>query len=267
MTETFRSPQGPCYRDLRGKTALVTGGGDGIGRGISLRLAQEGMHVYLCGRREDRLIETAEAIADGGGEATPVVTDVSVREQIDALFARIAQEGRSVDVLVHNAALVRGGSLLNTYEDFWHAMYSTNVDSSFYMAKACAQTMVPNGAGNLIFVSTIGAVQSHHDMLAYDSSKSAVIGIARSLALELGQYGIRVNALAPGATMSRATALELPREKMAQPYIPLGRRGTPAEMAAAVAFLASEQSSYITGQVLCVDGGATAQLSPRGVFI
>jgi len=267
MTEVFRSPEGPCYGDLKGKVALVTGGGDGIGRGISVRLAQEGMHVFLCGRTDEKLRETAGEIEGSGGEATPVVADVSEKGEIDELFSRILQATVGVDVLVHNAALVRGGSLSGTEEEFWHRMYATNVDSAYHLAKSCTETMVPRGEGNLIFVSTIGAVQSHHDMLAYDSSKCAVLGIMRSLALELAPHGIRVNALAPGATMSRVTGPEVPMEKMAQPYIPMGRRGTPAEMAAAVAFLASYQSSYITGQTLCVDGGATAQLSPRGVFM
>jgi len=267
MSEMFRPPQGPCYADLEGKVALVTGGGAGIGRGISLRLAAEKMRVFLCGRTEETLLESAAAIADRGGSATPIVADLSHEGDIARLFERVQDEAGRLDVLVHNAALVRGGPLTKTDVDYWRTMFATNVESAFHLAKRASEMMIPQGAGAMVFVSTVGAVQAHHDMLAYDSSKGAIDSMVRSLALELAQYGIRVNGIAPGATMNRAFDDEIPADRMRQPYVPLGRRGTPAEMASAVAFLAGGQASYIAGQILCVDGGATAQLSPRGVFI
>jgi len=267
MTDTFRPPKGPCYGDLRGQVALVTGGGSGIGRGISLRLAAEGMHVFLCGRTEETLTETAATIEAADGVATPVVADISEKETAEALVAQVVGDGGAIDLLVHNAAMMRGGSLARTDADYWRAVYAANVDSAFYLTKACSGTMIERGAGNVILISTIGATRSHHHMLAYDSSKCALEGVMKSLALELAPHGIRVNAVSPGATASGAHADETALERLAQKYIPLGRKGTPAEMAAAVAFLASRQSSYITGQVLCVDGGVTTQLSPPGIFI
>ena len=284
MTEIFHQPTSPCYRDLRGKVALVTGGGAGIGRAISLRLADEGMHVVLCGRTEARLLKTTQMIEATGGKATPIVTDVSQEESVAQLFARMREDGLALDLLVHNAATLQGRSLQDTDTALWHKIMSTNLDSAFYLAKMASEEMIPRKTGNMVFISTIGAERAHHKMLAYDSSKGALNSFTRGVALEMCQHGIRVNAVAPGATLGRdvegkpvdapwvkrnlkAFEAEIPLEDITQQYIPLGRYGTPFEMASVVAFLASDQSSYMIGQILYVDGGATAQLSPRGIFI
>jgi len=267
MDGMFRPPQGPCYRDLTGKTAVVTGGGSGIGLGISRRLGAEGMRVFLCGRREAVLQEAAEGLRAEGCEAQPVVADISREEDVARLMGAVHDAGQGLQVLVHNAALMRGGPLSRTDAAYWRAMYATNIDSAFYLSKAAVDLMTPQQSGSLIFITTIGAVRAHQGMLAYDSSKGALNVFTQSLALELAPQGIRVNAVAPGATNHDAHGAEIEVRALTQPYVPLGRRGVPAETAAAVAFLASEQASYITGQVLCVDGGATTQLSPRGVFI
>ncbi|MBM3499206.1 MAG: SDR family oxidoreductase [Armatimonadetes bacterium] len=267
MADTFHPPQGPCYRDLAGKTALVTGGGSGIGLGISQRLAAEGMRVFLCGRRVEVIEEAAESIRTAGGWAQAVATDVSQEAGVARLMATVGEAGNGLQVLVHNAALVRGGPLSKTDADYWRRMYATNMDSTFYLSKAAVELMAPQQSGSIIFITTIGAVRAHHGMLAYDSSKGALNVFTQSLALELAPQGLRVNAVAPGATNRDAHGDEIEAGALAQPHVPWGRRGTPAEIAAAVAFLASAQASYVTGQILCVDGGATAQLSPRGVFI
>jgi len=186
-------------------------------------------------------------------------------------------------VLVHNAALNTRSPLEECDTDYWRQIFATNIDSTFFLSKAYTDLMIPQGHGNLIFISTIGAQRAHYGMLAYDSSKGALDAFTRGLALELALRHIRVNAVAPGAILNRdlsnepnahlehshlaALNAEIPYDKLAQPLVPLGRYGTPAEVAAAVAFLASDQSSYITGQVLTVDGGATIQLSPRGRWI
>jgi len=257
----------PCYRDLDGKTAIVTGGGSGIGLGISRRLAAEGMRVFLCGRREEVVKEAAEGIRAAGGWAQGVAADVSEETEVERLMEAVSEAGRGLGVLVHNAAMVRGGPLAKTDAEYWRRMYATNMDSTFYLAKAALGLMTPQGSGSLVFITSIGALRAHHDMIAYDSTKGALNVFVRSLALEVAPQGIRVNAVAPGATHRDAHGQEIDPRSLRQPYVPLGRRGTPAEIAAAVAFLASAQASYITGQVLCVDGGATAQLSPRGIFI
>jgi 3-oxoacyl-[acyl-carrier protein] reductase len=267
MAPSFRPPVGPCYADLRGKVALVTGGGSGLGRGICLRLGAEGMTVCLCGRTAATIEETAALIREGGGTAVPVVADVSSAEDVTRLMAAVQEQAGALDLLVHNAALVRGGTLAGTTMDYWRQMFATNMESTYLLARAALELMVPRGAGALIFITTIGAQRAHHGMTAYDSSKGALDAFTRSLALELAPHGIRVNAVAPGAMARDAHEPEVPARRLEQRLVPLGRRGTPAEIAAAVAFLGSEQASYITGQVLTVDGGATAQLSPRGYFI
>jgi 3-oxoacyl-[acyl-carrier protein] reductase len=267
VTEMLRLPQGPCYADLRGQVALVTGGSRGIGRGIACRLAQEGMCVYICGRTEATLAETAEALRREVGEVRPVVADVSEAQSVAGLLRRIEAEAGRLDVLVHNAALLGGGPLRRMSLETWRQRFAVNVDSVFHLAKGCAEVMVRQGSGALIFISTIGASRAHRHMFAYDSSKGAVEAAMRSMALELAPFGIRVNAVAPGATAREVHTDAVTLSDLAQPHVPLGRKGTPAETAATVAFLASAQSSYITGQTICVDGGATTQLAPPGIAI
>jgi 3-oxoacyl-[acyl-carrier protein] reductase len=267
MAGMLRLPQGPCFSDLCGKVALVTGGGKGIGKGIAIRLAQEGMQVYICGRTEATLTQTAEAFGDEAGAIRPTVADVSDGRSVAAMLQRIEAEAERLDVLVHNAALLGGGPLLGMDFETWRERFAANVDSVFHLARGCAEMMVGRGSGAMVFISSIGAIRAHHAMFAYDSSKGAVEAAMRSLALELAPHGIRVNAVAPGATARRVYTEEVEPRSISQPYVPLGRKGAPAETAAAVAFLASEQSSYITGQTIRVDGGATAQLAPPGIFI
>lgn len=263
--DVVRAPQGPCYADLRGKVALVTGGGRGIGRGLSLRLGVEGMRVIVCGRTERTLAETVALIEAAGGTAAAQMIDVSDEAQVAALIAQIREQYGRLDVLVHNAAMMEGRKLAATDTDHWRRMFATNIESAYHLAQG-SLSMMPRG-GSMVFVSTVGAVQAHYGMVAYDSSKGALEAFVRALALELAPQGLRVNGIAPGATDHDAHAEEMPAARLYHRFVPMGRRGTPAEMAAAVAFLASEQASYITGQILRVDGGATAQLSPKGCFI
>lgn len=269
MDQQPRQPKGPCFSDLKGKIALVTGGGSGIGRGICLRLAEEGMHVVFCGRRQEKLDETAEMVREIGGAATPIACDISQLEQTDEMYKQILAEHGAVDVLVHNAAEKFAGTFQSTDLEDWRRVMATNIDSPFYLSKKCAEIMIPRGSGAIVFVSTIGAFRAHYKMLAYDSSKGAMESLIRGMAIELARYGIRVNGVAPGATAIRRGAFEdpIPVDRLEHANVPLGRSGTPAEMAAAVAFLASSQASYVIGQTLIVDGGALAQLSPRGAWI
>lgn len=267
MTAMIHAPHAPCYIDLRDKSALVTGGGSGIGHAISLRLAQENMNICLCGRTQETLAETASQIDTYGVQSLPVVADLGVMEDIENLVEQMLQKFGCPDVVVHNAAMMRGGNLDQTSVEYWQRLFATNIESCYHLARLLVPKMRERGSGSIIFITTIGAQQAHHGMLAYDSAKGAMDVFTRSLALECAPFGIRVNAVAPGATASRVKTENVPAKDLHQPYIPLQRKGTGEEIAAACAFLASEQASYITGQILTVDGGATAQLSPRGVFI
>ena len=266
MSDVIRPPQAPCYPDLKGKSALVTGGGSGIGRGICLRLGAEGMRVFLCGRTEKTIQETAELVRAEGGEAMPFVADLSQPEQIERLFKQLYVVCKSLDLLVHNAAKKGGGPLQTLNLDLWRAFMATNLDSAFLLTKKACETMIPRKSGSIIFISTIGGLRPHYDMVPYDTSKSGLDGFMRAAAIELAEQGIRVNAVAPGAISTSGAVFkkEIPSSHLAHAHVPLRRRGVPAEIAACVAFLASAQAEYIVGQTIYVDGGATVQLHPRG---
>lgn len=221
----------------------------------------------LSGRRTTPLQQTADAIRTAGGVAVPVVADVSLPADIETLMETVKQAAGPIDLLVHNAAWVHGGNLASTTLDDWRRLMATNLDSAYFLARGAMDLMLPRKRGVMVFVSTIGARQAHHGMTGYDASKGGVESFVRSLALELAPAGIRVNGIAPGAIQRDAHERTIEASVLHQPYVPMLRRGVPAEIASVVAFLASVQASYITGQILAVDGGATAQLSPRGAFI
>lgn len=267
--EVFQQPFGPCYSDLKGKTVLVTGGGSGIiGRGISMRLAVEGMHVFMCSRSEQAMVETTDLIHRLGGKASWVLADMSQPDQIANVFTKIKEETDTLDVLVHNAAAIAGGPMSKMEPETWHSIMATNADSAYYLSKYALEMMLPRESGNLIFISTVGVARSHRGLIVYDASKGALEAFTRALAVEVAPQGIRVNAIAPGPIRGKLSAeipdLVVPFEKFKQPLVPMGRNGTALEIAGPVAFLASVQSSYITGQIITVDGGATSQLTPAG---
>jgi 3-oxoacyl-[acyl-carrier protein] reductase len=266
MSDVIRPPQGPCYPDLKGKSALVTGGGSGIGRGICLRLGAEGMRVFLCGRTEKTLQETAELVRAGGGEAVHFVADLSQPDQIEGLFKQLYDACESLDLLVHNAAIKDGGPLQTLDLDLWRTFMATNLDSSFLLTKKACETMIPRKSGCIIFISTVGGLRAHYRMVPYDTTKSGIDGFMRAVAIELAQHGIRVNGVAPGPIRTHGPVFkkEIPSNHLANANVPLGRAGVPAEIAACVAFLASTQAEYIVGQTIYVDGGGTVQLAPRG---
>jgi 3-oxoacyl-[acyl-carrier protein] reductase len=269
MSDVIRPPQGACYPDLKGKSALVTGGGTGIGRGICLRLGAEGMRVFLSGRTEKTLRETAEMVRAGGGEAVHIVADLSQPEQIERLFRQLHGACESLDLLVHNAAIKDGGPLQTLDLDLWRTFMATNLDSSFLLTKKACETMIPRKSGCIIFISTVGGLRAHYGMVPYDTSKSGIDGFMRAAAIELAQHGIRVNGVAPGPIRTHGSVFkkEIPWSQIPNANVPLGRSGVPAEIAACVAFLASAQAEYIIGQTIYVDGGATAQLNPRSAPI
>ncbi|BCW98167.1 MAG: dehydrogenase [Armatimonadota bacterium] len=278
------APASTCYVDLRGKVALVTGGGSGIGRAICVRLAREGARVLFCGRTRETLDETARIIEREGGDCRAIRADLSSVAGVDSVFEAVEDGSGSLDILVHNAAQLHSHPLMATDLEHWRQIFAVNTEAAFLLVRRAADLMVPRASGSIILVSTIGALRAHHYLVAYDASKGALESFTRAAALELAPHGIRVNSLAPGSTRLRPVdesvkdpvtrallelGFETPTSASAfrQPHVPMGRHGTCAEMAAAVAFLASGQSSYITGHTLVVDGGATAQLSPPSARI
>jgi NAD(P)-dependent dehydrogenase (short-subunit alcohol dehydrogenase family) len=226
------------------------------------------MHVFMCSRKAEAMSETADLIHRLGGRASWVVADMSEPEQIANVYTRLREETDTLDVLVHNAAVMGGGPMSGTDPQTWHYMMATNADSAYYLSKYALEMMLPRKSGNLIFISTVGVAHSHYNQVSYDASKGALEAFARALAVEVAPNGIRVNVIAPGPIRGRLEAdvpdLVVPFDDFKQPLVPMGRNGTALEIAAPVAFLASEQSSYITGQVITVDGGVTSQLVPPG---
>jgi 3-oxoacyl-[acyl-carrier protein] reductase len=236
------------FASLDGKTALVTGASRGIGRAIASELARAGASVVL-GYRSGK--DEAEALAaELGGRA--VQADVANAE--DA--ARLVEEAGDLDILVNNAGLTRDGLLARMPDDDWHTVIETNLSSVFYTCRAVTRPMMKKRAGSIVNVSSIVGVHGNWGQTNYAASKAGIIGFTKSLARELGSRNIRANVVAPGYVKTQLTNV-LPEEATAAMIqnTPLGRIAEPTEIAGAVRFLASDDASFITGEVLVVDGG------------
>ena len=237
------------------KVAVVTGAGHGIGRGIAERFADEGAQVVVNDVDEARAAEVAAAIGDA---AIAAAADVSRSSEVDRLFDTAIKTFRGVDVLVHNEGLIDvERHVLEADEEWWDRVLDVNLKGQFLCALRAAQWMARHGGGSMINLSSGGARAAHRGMVAYDASKGGVEGMTRALALDLAPYGIRVNALAPGAI----NVMGLSKEEAASrgEAVPLGRVGTPEDLAGPAVFLASDDARYVTGIFLSVDGGLLAQ--------
>jgi 3-oxoacyl-[acyl-carrier protein] reductase len=233
---------------LEGKRALVTGGSRGIGRAVALEFGRAGADVVVGYRSE---AEEAEAVASEiGGRA--VQADVSDPEQAKGLV----EEAGDIDVLVNNAGTTRDGVLARMLDDDWRAVLETNLSSTFYTCRAAARGMMKRRSGAIVNVSSIVGVHGNWGQTNYAASKAGIIGFTKSLARELGSRGVRANVVAPGYVKTALTDAipEDARDTMLG-NTPLGRLGDPENVAAAVRFLVSDEASFITGEVLLVDGG------------
>jgi 3-oxoacyl-[acyl-carrier protein] reductase len=236
------------FASLDGKLALVTGASKGIGRAIAAELARAGADVVV-GYRSGR--EEAEALASEiGGRA--VQADVSTADDAK----RLVEEAGDVDVLINNAGLTRDGLLARMSDDDWRTVIETNLSSVFYTCRAVTRPMMKKRRGSIVNISSIVGVHGNWGQTNYAASKAGIIGFTKSLARELGSRNIRANVVAPGYVKTQLTDV-LPEEatKTMVDQTPLGRVAEPAEIAGAVRFLASDDASFITGDVLLVDGG------------
>ncbi|MCF0150539.1 MAG: 3-oxoacyl-[acyl-carrier-protein] reductase [Firmicutes bacterium] len=239
------------------KTALITGGSRGIGRAICLRLAKEGMNIaFTYTSRPEEAAKTEEACRALGAQVLCIKADVSDPSACLAAAEQVKAAFGAIDVLVNNAGITRDDLLLRMTEDDFDAVLKTNAYGTFHMLKAVSKIMLRQRSGSIINMSSIVGVKGNAGQINYAASKAAVIGMTKSLAREVASRGIRVNALAPGMIETDMTSAMPDQAKEAmEKQIPMGYMGSADDIAAAAAFLASEDSRYITGQVLVIDGG------------
>lgn len=244
---------------LEGKVALVTGGSRGIGAAVCARLAREGASVIVNYSGNVAAAEQVVAgIVESGGSAVAVQADVSDSSACLGLVERAVQEYGSLDVLVNNAGITRDGLLVRMSDEAWDAVIKTNLSSMFYTSRAAAKVMMKQRAGSIVNMTSVVGLTGNASQVNYSAAKAGVIGLTKSTARELASRNVRANAIAPGFIETDMTA-ELPEgvRDAARAQIALGAFGSPDDIAAAVAFLASDDARYITGQVLAVDGGMT----------
>ena len=241
--------------DLTGRVALVTGASRGIGKAIAVKLASRGAQV-VAAARGDNARATADEIAAAGGKADAIALDVTDAGAADAAIAATAGKYGRIDVLVNNAGITRDQLLLRMKRDDWEAVLGTNLTAAFALTQAALKPMLKQRAGRIICISSVVGQSGNAGQANYAASKAGLIGFAKSVAQEVASRGITVNVVAPGlidTDMTRALTGSAHEDWAAR--IPHKRLGTPDDIAAAVCFLASDEASYITGQVLAVNGG------------
>jgi NAD(P)-dependent dehydrogenase (short-subunit alcohol dehydrogenase family) len=258
----------PRYPELKGKVAIVTGSGKGIGKGIAARLGREGMKVVVNARTAENVQAVTAGLQELGVEALGITADLSLKADVERLIAETQDAFGGVDLLVNNAAALKRVPFFDVDFDLFETEFATNVSGPFLASLLAARSMREAGQGSIVHISTVGGLRAHNPGLPYDATKGALDAMTRVMGVELAPYGIRVNAIAPGATWTeRRPSADSPRLEAYLKRIPSGRMGTPLEIGAAVAFLASDDAAYIIGQIIYVDGGITAQLHPPGLPI
>ena len=239
------------------QVALVTGAGRGIGHAIALRLGSEGARVACVSRTEANAQRTADELnALRPESAKAYAVDVADHAGVEKAGAKVLEDFGRVDILVNNAGVTRDGLAMRMPIDDWEAVLNTNLRGAFSFTQSVIRAMIKQRSGRIINISSVIGLMGNAGQANYAASKAGLIGLTKSLARELASRGITVNAIAPGYISTDMTnALSEEIQKSIQDKIPLKRVGTPDEIAAAVAFFASPEAAYITGQTLCVDGG------------
>ncbi|MBT3922959.1 MAG: 3-oxoacyl-[acyl-carrier-protein] reductase [Nitrospina sp.] len=242
--------------ELENKVALVTGGAQGIGRTISEDLARQGAHVVLGDVNLEGAQATAEAINNSGGSASAVKIDVSNQDEVKQVFDSILKDKKPVDIVVNNAGITRDGLMIRMKESDWDIVLNINLKGSFLCSQQAAKQMMKQKSGAIVNIASIVGVMGNFGQANYSASKAGVIGLTKTLAREVASRGIRVNAVAPGFIDTEMTRVldESVRQQLIE-QIPLARLGLPDDVARCVSFLVSDRSSYITGQVINVNGG------------
>lgn len=244
-----------------GRTALVTGAGQGIGLAIAERFAAEGAHVVLADIQEPLLVEAEERLKSSGYSVTRRRLDVSQPDQVDQVVESIAQERGAIDILANNAGIAWEEPFLEIKDDNWRKMLDVNLNGMFYVAQRTARHMKEQGGGVIINMASTNGLVGEAKYAHYNASKGGIVLLTRTMALELGPAGIRVNAVCPGYIQTpMSEAIDDPEfvSGYVKQHIPLGRVGKPQDVSGVFAFLASDDAAFIHGECIVVDGGQLA---------
>jgi NAD(P)-dependent dehydrogenase (short-subunit alcohol dehydrogenase family) len=253
---------------LAGKVAAITGAGSGIGRATALLFAREGALVGVIDLNAAAATETVEQISAAGGRAIPITADIVRADQVAAAFDAVAAELGTIDVLYNNAGTNSSGSVLTSTEDDWDRCMAINVKGTFLCSQAAARVMVAAGRGSIINQGSVAAMVGIANFASYCASKGAVVALTRSMSVDLAPQGVRVNAICPGTVYTPLMEPMLVARgggdlqkglAMTVAKYPIGRLGTPEEIAQVALFLAGDESSFLTGSVITADGGMTSQ--------
>ena len=249
--------------DLKGKGAIVTGAGMGIGQGIALRLAEAGASVLVADIKPEAAAETVRLIQAQDGFAYAVQADAASPADAERVAQEAVDKFGRLDILVNNAGIYPMMPALEVTEALWDKVLDVNLKGVFFYTQAAAKRMVAAGqGGRIVNIASIDALHPTGNLVHYDASKGGVVMVTRALALEFGKYGITVNAIAPGTINTPGTSAGTEVSELTEEFlksllvrIPLGRQGVPDDIAKAVLFMASEAAAYVTGNLLVVDGG------------
>lgn len=242
--------------DLKNRVAIVTGAGRGIGKAVALGMADAGARVVVASRTAAEIEATAAEIMKKGGKSIAVTTDVRFSDQIDNLVDKTLKEYGRIDILVNNAGGTYFSSMMKISDNGWDAVFKENIKSIFLCTKAVAAAMIKQKSGAIVNLASRAGINAYPENPAYGAAKAGIIHLTKSTAIELAPYNIRVNGIAPGEIATEGVKMVAGGNFLdIGNQIPLGRMGEPGEMVGGVIFLASDASSYVTGQTIVIDGG------------
>jgi len=249
--------------NLEGKVAIVTGSGRGLGKAMAVSLAEAGADVVVTARSFEQVQETSQDIEKLGRKCLPVKTDVTSKEDVDALIRKTLDQFGSIDILINNVGMAIVKDLMNTSPEDWQKQLDTNLTSAYLCCRAAGKHMLEKGSGKVVNLATVAGVRGKWKMSGYGASKAGVIQLTKTLAIEWARYNVNVNCIIPGIFYTSATKSVLDDDKMREirtRKVPLKRIGEPEDIGPLAVFLSSAASDFITGAVIPIDGGELAKL-------